>query len=322
MRGRYSVTAFVVAAALLALAPTVMGGYWLGILTQGLIFALLAASLDLLAGYTGMSSLGHGAFFGVGSYGLAIAMTKYGWGPGVSAVAGVLAAAGFGLLFGLVAVRARGIYFLVITLAFGQVLWGVAVKWTDFTGGYNGIAGVTRPEVFGLSLSSAERFYYAVFVVVALGLMLLHRLVSSPVGLTLQGIRSGELRMGFLGYRTAVYRWAVFTLAAGFAGLAGVLNGYYLRFAGPDNLFWVLSAQVLLMVIIGSAGTLWGPALAGIVLIAAQTAISNESDRWITVLGLLYIFTVLLAPGGIFRLAVLGMQRAAGSIGARRTATS
>jgi branched-chain amino acid transport system permease protein len=305
-------------AVLLALAPMVVSGYWLSILTQGLIFALLAASLDLLAGYTGMPSLGHGAFFGIGSYGVAITITRYGWGPWAAAVAGVAVAAGAGLLFGAIAVRARGIYFLVITLAFGQVLWGGAVKWTDFTGGYNGIAGISRPNVFGLDLGGTREMYYAVLVVVVVGMAILARLVASPIGLTLQGIRSGELRMGFIGYRTPIYRWAIFALAAGFAGLAGVLNVYYMRFAGPDNLFWVLSAQVLLMVIIGSAGTLWGPAVAGVALILAQNAISNESDRWITVLGLLYIFTVLLAPGGLYRLAVGSTRRLVGTARSRR----
>lgn len=296
-----------VCAILIVVAPQLVDDYWLGILTQGLIFALAAASLDVLVGTSGMASLGQAAFFGLGGYGVGVGTIRYEWSPGVAFGAGLALALVGAVVFGALAIRSRGIYFLVITLAFSQLLWGVSIKWTDVTGGYNGLPGVRRPQPFGLDLNEPATFYYAVAVLVAVCLLVLWMVVRSPIGLTLRGIRSSELRMSFLGYRTAWYRWFAFVVAGFFAGFAGSMNATYLRFVGPDSLFWTLSAFFVLMVVIGGAGSLWGPATAGIGLVVFQNWVSSRTERWVLILGLLYIATIMFAPNGVFR-AIGGLR--------------
>lgn len=283
-------------------APALLPRYAVDLIAQGIIFAIAGMGLDLLVGYLGLPSLGHAAFFGLAAYGLAIPAARWGWAPWGAAGVGLLTAVGAAALFGTLAIRCRGVYFLVSTLAFGQVLWGAAVKWTDFSGGYNGIPGVPRPSLFGWSLWDPNTFYYfacAVFVVVAVILVLF---VISPVGKILTGIRESESRMRVLGYRTQRYRYMAFCLSAFITSIAGVLMADFNGFVGPDSLHWSLSAQALLMVILGGAGTLLGPAGAGILLVVAQNLISGVTERWTLVLGLLYVATMLFAPRGMLPL--------------------
>lgn len=313
MSPRYGVPAAVIGLLLLVSVPTFLSRYAVDLVAQGILFAIVGMGLDILVGYLGMPSLGHAAFFGLGSYGLAIAVTRWGWGPWAGAAVGLLTAVAAAALFGLVAIRCRGVYFLVCTLAFSQVLWGAAVKWTDFSGGYNGIPGIPRPSLLGWNLSDPDSFYYfacGVFVVVVAALILF---VTSPVGKILTGIRESETRMRVLGYPTQRYRYIAFCLSAFITSLAGVMMAYFNSFVGPDSLHWSLSAQTLLMVILGGAGTLLGPAGAGILLVVAQSLISNVTERWTLVLGFLYVATMLFAPRGMLTMARrLVPQRAGG----------
>lgn len=308
--------AVLAACILLVGAPWLLSVFWLGLVTQALIFALLAASLDLLLGYTGLPSLGHAAFFGLAGYGLGVGTVKLDVDPLAAAALGIGVAVVAAALFGLIAVRSRGIYFLVLTLALGQVLWGMAVKWTAVTGGYNGLPGVGRVG----GLEGIVGFYLLVVGVVLVSLAMLYLLIRSPLGLTFQGIRESESRMRQLGYRTAAYQWLAFVIAAFFAGVAGVLNASYNQFVSPDTLYWTMSALVLLMVILGSAGTFWGPVVAAGALIVAEHMISDSTDRWPLVLGALYIVIVLVAPGGLLRALgqLLGRRRTSAVGGARR----
>ncbi len=299
--------AVLAACVLLVCAPWLLSVFWLGLVTQALIFSLFAASLDLLLGYTGLPSLGHAAFFGLAGYGLGVGTVKLDLDPLVAAGLGIGIAVVVAALFGLIAVRSRGIYFLVLTLALGQVLWGMAVKWTAVTGGYNGLPGVGRVG----GLDGIVGFYLFVVGVVLVSLALLYLVIRSPLGLTFQGIRESETRMRQLGYRTAAYQWLAFVLAAFFAGVAGVLSASYNQFVSPDALYWTMSALVLLMVILGSVGTFWGPVVAGGALIIAEHMISDATDRWPLVLGVLYIVIVLVAPAGLLR----ALRRALGRRG-------
>jgi branched-chain amino acid transport system permease protein len=283
-------------------APTLLPRYGVDLITQGMIFAIVGMGLDVLVGYAGMPSLGHAAFFGLASYGLAIAVTRWGWAAWAGAGMGILAGVGAAALFGVLAIRCRGVYFLVSTLAFGQVLWGGAVKWTDFSGGYNGIPGVPRPSFFAWALWEPSAFYFftcGVCVVVASALLVF---VTSPVGKILAGIRESESRMRVLGYRTQRYRYMAFCVSAFITSIAGVLMAYFNGFVGPDSLHWSLSAQTLLMVVLGGPGTLLGPAGAGVLLVVAQNVVSNFTERWTLVLGLLYVATMLFAPRGVVSL--------------------
>lgn len=288
--------------AAVAILPHLVSTFWVGVLTQALIYALLAASLDVLLGYSGLPSLGQAAFFGLGGYGVGLGITELELDPLAAAGLGVGAAALGGVVFGPIALRGRGIYFLILTLAIAQMLWGVAVKFEDLTGGFDGIAGITRPDLFGANLAEPLGFYYFVAAIVVLALLALWLFVRSPVGLVLQGIRESESRMDQLGYRTSLYRWAAFSVAALFGGIAGTLSAFYNFFVSPEALFFTISALAFLMVIVGGSGTLWGPAVAGFGLIVLENVVRDYTDRWVTVVGGLYIAIALFAPGGLLPL--------------------
>jgi branched-chain amino acid transport system permease protein len=298
---RPAAIALVVAAAVLAAAPFLLTNYGLSLLTQGLILALAAAALDVLVGCSGLPSLSQAAFFGIGGYSVALVQLKLHWPAPLAIAVGLSAGIVIAAMFGSFAVRAKGIYFLVITLAFTQVAWGVAVRW-DAVGGYNGLTDIARPSLPGFDLEQPVPFYYAVVTVVAAATLLLYAFTVSPLGLVVQGVRSSERRMRVMGYLPHPYRLTAFVVAATGAAAAGILNTYYQHFVGPDSLNWVLSAQLMLMVILGGAGLLWAPALAGVAISIAQNVASTFTARWASILGILFVAVVMFAPRGLFRL--------------------
>lgn len=282
-------------------APSFLSSYYLGLVTKMLIFALFAMSLDLLLGYTGLPSLGHAAYFGLGAYTVALLALKVAvknlWIGSLASLASVLVLA---LGFGPLTLRARGDYFLMITLALSQVIWGVAFGWRSMTGGDDGLPGITRPALAGsLSIAGEVPFYYFVLIVFALALWLLAVIVRSPFGKALVGIRESETRMQVLGYNVWAYQYAVSILAAFFAGLAGILFVYYNGYVGPAYLSIIFSAQALLMVLLGGAGTLFGPALGAGIIVLLENLISAWTERWLLILGAIYVIVTLFAPGGI-----------------------
>ena len=290
----------VVGILVLLLLPHFLSTYYLGLVIQMMIFALFAMSLDLLIGYTGMASLGHAAYFGVAAYATGLLALKLGWSVWLALPAGLLVAALTATLFGFLALRTRGSYFLMITLALSQVVWGIAFGWRSLTGGDDGLPEVPRPNL-GLPwpLTDETPFYYFVLFCIGVGTFLLIRIVSSPFGFALRGIRESETRMLSLGYNVWRYKLAVFVLAATFAGLAGCLYVYYNRFVSPDYLQVVRSAEVLLMVILGGAGTLIGPAIGAALIVLLDNVVSAYTERWLLVLGVIYIVVALFAPRGV-----------------------
>ena len=298
---------------LLLAAPATLSSYYLGLLTKMLIFALFAMSLDVLLGYTGLPSLGHVAYFGVGAYTVALLslrVVKTFW---VNALAGLAAPTLVALAFNLLTLRARGTYFLMITLALAQVLWGIAFGWRSFTGGDDGLPGIARPTLAGWSIAGEIPFHYFVLVVFGVCLWLLSIVVRSPLGRALVGIRESETRMRVLGYNVWAYQYAASILAAFFAGVAGTLFVYYNGYVGPAYLSVVMSGQVLLMVILGGAGTLLGPALGAGIIVLLENFLSAYTERWLTILGLIYVAVTLFAPRG-----VLGILRERLSLGGSR----
>jgi branched-chain amino acid transport system permease protein len=294
------------AAALLTLwlLPLALSSYQLGLLTKVVIFAIFAMSLNLILGYGGLPSLGHAAYFGVAAYTvglLALRGVRNFW---LAVVVGLAAAALMAALFGLLALRAQGAYLLMITLALAQVLWGIAFGWRSFTGGDDGLVGVPRPAA-GLpwNLADGARFYYLVTVVFAITTALLALIVSSPFGRALVGIRESERRMEVLGYNTWAHKYVAFVLAGAMAGVAGILFVYYNGFVSPAYLSVVLSATALIMVILGGAGTLLGPALGSGLIVFLENAVSAHTQRWLLVLGLIYVAVTLFAPAGLLGLA-------------------
>ena len=309
MRGRIAQLAAVavVAAVLLAL-PFALRPYFVGLATRMLIFALFAASLDILLGYAGLASLGHAAYFGVAAYTVALLTLRAHLGGSIAFPAALVAAIVLGALFGPLALRARGSYFLMITFALAQVVWSVAFGWRTLTNGDDGMPGVPRPN-FGWSLETTGAFYYFVLGVVALSAVLLVVIVKSPFGRALQGIRESETRMQALGYDVWRYQFVAFVVASGFAGLAGALYAYFNRFVGPEYLHVIQSAEALIMVILGGAGTLIGPAIGAALIVYLEDFVSSMTEHWVLVLGVIYVVVTLFAPRGVTGLVLDYYQR-------------
>ena len=283
----------------LVLAPW-LPSYPLTLLTQAVIVAILAMSLDVLLGYTGLASLGHAAYFGVAAYAVGILSTHYQRGFVVCLLVGVALAAGAAAVFGLLAIRAVGTYFLMITLALGMVVWGLAFRWVSMTKGDNGISGVPRPEV-GLpwSLWDPLPFFYFSLVAMLLAWALLALVVRSPFGLTLKGIRESETRMRALGYNVWLHKYLAFVLSGIFAGFAGVFWAYYNGFVSPVDVQLITSVEALLMVALGGPGTLAGSVLGAGVIVFLKNFVSVYTKRWLLILGAVYIGVILFAPRGI-----------------------
>ena len=284
----------------LVAAPPYFSSFILSLCIQALIYAILAMSLDIILGYTGLASLGHAAYFGVGAYAVGILATRHGAGFWTTLVVGVLLAAGVATVFGLVALRATGVYFLMITLALGMVVWGLAHRWVSMTQGDNGISGVPRPDLgFGLSLARAVPFYYFALVGCLLTFAFLRLVVRSPFGQSLVGIRESESRMRTLGYHVWLHKYLGFVIAGGVGGFAGVLWSSYQGFVSPSDLELTTSVKVLLMVALGGRGTLVGPVLGALLIVLLENLVSVYTHRWLLILGAVYIGTIVYAPEGI-----------------------
>jgi branched-chain amino acid transport system permease protein len=288
------------ALAVLIALPAVLSSYQLSLVTKMLIFGIFAMSLDLLLGYAGLPSLGHAAYFGVAAYTVGLLALRVANNFWLDFPAGLLMAAGVSALFGLFALRTRGSYFLMITLALGQVLWGIAFGWRSLTGGDDGLPSVPRPDLsLPWALTDGIPFYYFVLIFFALAIGALALIVSSPFGRALIGVRESERRMEVLGYDVWRYKYVAFILAGLFAGLAGNLFVYFNGFVSPSYLNILFSASALLMVILGGSGTLLGPAIGAAVIVGLENFISGYMERWVLVLGVIYVLVTLFAPNGL-----------------------
>jgi branched-chain amino acid transport system permease protein len=286
--------------AVLILFPVILSEYYLGLVIQMMIYALFAMSLDILLGYTGLPSLGHAAYFGIAAYTVGIISLRLGVHPGLALAAGLISTVVMSAIFGLLAIRTHGAYFLMITLALAQVVWGVAFKWHSLTGADDGLSGVPRPSLgIPFSLSNTTNFYFFILVLFVLLTGILCMIVYSSFGRALTGIRESEIRMQALGYNVWLYKYLAFIIAGTFAGLAGILFTYYNGIVNPATLSVVLSAKVLLMVILGGAGTLFGPVLGAGIIVLLENVISAETKRWLFIMGALFVVVLLFAPEGI-----------------------
>lgn len=285
-----------------ALLPYLAGPFWMGLATQMIVFGLLALSVDLLLGHAGLFSICHGSFFAMAAYTTAILQVRYAVPTALAAPAGLVAGTLLGLLFGL-AVRTRGVYFILITMAFGYVVWGVAHRWSSFTGGDNGVTNVPFPAVGGLRIESHTEYYYLVLMVVALCALGYHVLVRSPFGLALRGIKGSESRMRSLGYDSNRHLYAAFVLSATLASLAGVLYVYYNRFVNPVAASFPVSVEAALMAIVGGTGTIAGPFIGSAIILGLRNWVSSFFELYAAVMGIVFIVVVLWAPGGLVGLA-------------------
>jgi branched-chain amino acid transport system permease protein len=293
------------ALAALAAAAPFAGPFVILLLAQVLVLGIAAMSVDLLLGYAGLPSLGQAAYLGVGAYLTAILATRYGVGMGwdfwLVVALGILSGAATAALFGLFAVRAGGVYFLMITLALGMCVWGLAYRWNSLTGGDNGLNLPGRPR-FGIQLANDLTFFYVVLGFFLASFLALHRLVNSPFGRSLVGIRERELRMRILGYNTWLHKYVAFVIAGAFGGLAGVLWAHLNGIVSPSDVILTASVDVLLMVVLGGPGTLVGGLLGAAVVVFLREYLATIVQWWQYVLGAVYVATILYLPGGIMAL--------------------
>ncbi len=280
---------------LLATVPVTMPGYLTSLATLTLVYALLAMSIDILAGYAGRTPLCHGAIFGTATYVVMYFVTTAGGNPWLALPLGLLAALAVSLVFAALAVRTSGVYFLLLTLALGMIVWGVCQRWTSVTGGENGLRGNARPAV----LADPIVFYYFVLVVVLSAAFVMWRFVRSPFGLSLKGIRESESRMRSLGYDTTRHLLVGFLFSGLMAGLSGVLYAWFNSFVSPSTVALAQSVKGLLMVIVGGVGTLFGGFVGAAVIIVLENVVSSFTERWSMVLGVLFVLTMIFAPEGI-----------------------
>jgi branched-chain amino acid transport system permease protein len=313
---RALVAAAIVAAAALITFPIWSSGwessrYATTVLRDMLVLAILAMSLDLLVGATGLPSLGHAAFFGAGAYAAAIAAQRLASDDLLLGLAAaIVVSAALALVVGLFAVRAAGIFFLMLTLAFAQMVFAVAFQAVDLTGGSNGLAGVLRPRLFGLDFNAPEALFHLVATTFVLVVLLLWRIRTSTYGRALAGVRENERRMRALGYNTTRLKLSAFVLAGAIAGVAGALSGWSLRFVSTNDVGIGRSVEAFVSVLIGGSGTLLGPAVGAVVVLFVERVLSSSIPFAETVLGLLFIVFVAAARQGIVGLLYVGYARA------------
>ena len=305
----FAVVALVFAAALI---PVVAGEFWTTLLTQIMIFGLLALSADLLLAHAGLFSLCHASFFAVAAYTTAILQVRYGFGTAFAASAGVIAGTLLAMVFAF-AVRTRGVYFILITLAFGYIIWGVAYRWASFTGGDNGVTSVPFPSIGPLQITNTTEYYYLVFGLVLLAAAVYNAVAGSPFGLTLRGIKSSEPRLRSLGYNVGLHLYAAFVVSGVFASVAGVLYVYHNRFINPVAASFPVSVEAILMAIVGGSGTILGPFIGSGLILILRNWVSGFFHYYNAVLGIVFIVTVLWAPLGIMGLIARWRKRGRGA---------
>lgn len=312
-------SAFVILLVALLVLPFASTSFIVTIVTEILIFGIFAMSLDLLIGYTGLVSFGHAAFFGIGAYATGYLAQTISPNLLIDLPVALLLTAATSLVIGFFSIRVSGVYFLMLTLAFSQMVYAIAFRWTDVTGGSNGLSGIPRPVIELLSLQllfeDATARYFLVLAFFMLSYAVLRWIVRSQFGHVLIGIRENETRLRAIGYDTERFKLMAFVIAGTCAGVAGALYAGFNRFVSPNEIYWTASGQVLIMVIIGGAGTLVGPALGAALILALQNLVSSSTERWPTIMGLVFILFVFAARRGVLGLVQQALERTAAGLG-------
>jgi len=284
---------------LFLVAPYFMSEFYLSILCEALVMSMLALSFNLLFGYMGQLSFGQAAFYGLSGYTVAMLVTKVHFNFWLSIIAGVLVASIIGAIVGYFCVRLRGIYFAVLTLAFGQLLFVIIYKWHNFTGGDDGIQGVFPPEF----LKSPTTYYYFLLFVFIASTYVLWRIIRSPFGQTLKSMRENSERTEFLGINIARYQLIAFVIAAAFAGLAGAIWVPFYRSVAPFYLMWIKSGEPVMAAILGGPSLFFGPVLGMFIMTFFHAWVLGFTIYWPVVMGALILLIIFFLPGGILGFA-------------------
>jgi branched-chain amino acid transport system permease protein len=290
-----------------------LGGYT-ALAGRVVVFALAAMSFNMLLGFTGIMSFGHAAYFGLGAYGCGLFLKFVTASTLLGVLAGTLLGGIAGTLFGLLLVRRRGVYFAMVTIAFGQVCFYIAYKWDDFTGGYDGLRGFARAPIdFGLFkldiASSNNAFYYFVIAIFGLAVGLQALILKSPFGRTMLAIRENERRARFLGIPIEKHIWLAFSISCFFTALAGSLYALLNNFADPLGLNYIMSGNIVMITVMGGMRTFWGPLVGAVLFVALQDYVSSMTTNWMFFVGLTFVCVVLFFPRGLMGM----LQKRAGT---------
>jgi len=303
--------------ALLAVPWVIGNEFYVNMASQVLIYALFALSINMLLGYGGMVSLGHAAYLGIAGYACILATTA-GYDQLTAAVFAVALSTAAAAFFGVLSLRAPGLGFIMITLALGQIVWGVAYRANDLTGGDNGIRHPARPMPLGFDIRDASSFYYFTLVVFLVALFFIWRFGRSPFGASLKGARDQPRRMRMLGHNVWLVRWITFVMAGFWASVAGVLYVYYNLFLSPHAISLQQSAEILLMAILGGASTLSGPIVGAAIITLVKNVVSTYVERWNTLLGVIFVVVIVFMPYGLVPGCAQAWQRLRNRIKGRK----
>jgi branched-chain amino acid transport system permease protein len=305
---RGTLIACLVVLAALMLVPLLGSNYAIDFVTEIMILALFALSLNVIVGYSGNVSFGHAAYFAIGGYTNAILLTTYGWPIALSLPAAIVASLVAAAIVAYFCTRLTDIYFAMLTLAFAMFVWAVCFKWRSVTGGDDGFVGIKTP---GFIADRVPFFYFALVVVLA-SIALLWVITHSAFGRALIAVRENRTRAGFVGINTRRMHWTAFVVAGTFAGIAGALFGMVHRGMYVENAFWTQSATVLIMVLLGGMFSFFGPALGAATLFILQRLTNEYTSYWPTVLGVILIVILLFLPEGLAGLSKKLRARASG----------
>jgi branched-chain amino acid transport system permease protein len=292
---------FAIAAALVLLVtvPFWVGNtYYINIASQILLYAVFALGLNVLVGYAGLVSLGHAGLFGIAAYAGALLINS-GYNHFLAISGAIAVTVAIAAVFAVLALRGTGLGFIMITVALGQIVWGVAYRWISITNGDNGVSITSRPSPFGLSLSTASSFYWATLVVFLLAVLTIAVFVASPFGASVRGTRDQPRRMNALGYHVWMIRFLAFLFSGLWSGVAGMLFLYYNQFISPQAVALTSSAEALLMVISGGTATLLGPIVGAALVVIMKNVASAYIERWNFLLGAIFVAIVVFMPEGL-----------------------
>lgn len=284
------------AAVIIALfLPIVIGEFWINVAVEILIMGLFAVSFNMIFGYMGQLSFGHAAFYGIGAYTVGLLMTKLSIPFSLSLVASMLVAGTFALVIGYFCIRLTGIYFAILTMSFGQLIYYIVFEWYSFTGGDNGLQNIAAPKL----LSNVTVYYYFTLIIVIAALIVMWYISKSPFGYTMRAIRDNSNRTRFLGINVKKYMLINFVIAGAFAGLAGGLWGPFNQSISPDLLNWQESGIPVFMTVIGGSSSFLGPMIGSIIYIFLNAFVTGFTQHWPLIIGIVIMLIILFSPGGI-----------------------
>jgi len=295
MGARKSIIAIVIILAILAVAPFGLPRFYTYLIALIVTTGLLATSLNFVLGFGGVYQFHHAVFYGAGAYGTAIMIAKLGYPAWLGFITGPLVAAALSLVIGLICVRLSKLYFGMLQISLGSLVWAIVYRWYGFTGGDDGIHGIAMPELIGSPFGS----YYFTLIVAGLSLLVMHRILSSPFGSALQGIRDNAVRSQAVGVNVRRHQLAAIVIAGFFGGVAGVLFVVVDNSVFPDMLFWTLSLEITIMALLGGWLTFLGPMLGAAVVVSLRTFVSGVTDYWTLIMGILLVLVILFLPEGV-----------------------